>query len=88
MGCEPHGTDHIALAPITGGKTHLAVTHLDNAVVGNRHPVGVAADILQYLFGTAKGFFGGDHPRLVTQLGCELCKAWGCAEVRRFANEG
>ncbi len=57
MGCERHGADHIALAPISGGKVHLAVTHLDNAVVGNRHPVGGAADIIQYLFGTAKGFF-------------------------------
>jgi len=49
-------------------------------MVGNGHPMGVAAQILQDLLGTGKGALGKDDPLLffdfMDQLG-EVYRRWG-----------
>ena len=39
----------------------------DQAVVGDGHAMGVAAQVLQHIFGTTKGTFQVDHPVLPIQ---------------------
>jgi hypothetical protein len=50
-----------------------ALTNEDEALIGDRDPVGVAAEILQHLLGSAPGRFGVDDPGTVLQLAQELC---------------
>jgi len=39
-------------------------------VVSDCHPVGITADIFQYLFGTGERFFGINHPfRIIRRMG-------------------
>lgn len=43
-------------------ESDLAVLAADQAMVGDSHPVGVAAYIAIDLFGAPEGFFGVDDP--------------------------
>jgi hypothetical protein len=49
-------------------KPHHTIPHEDQARVGNRHAMGIAAEILQHLLGTAPGRFGINHPRFGVEL--------------------
>ena len=58
-----------ALGRVVGvAKAHDAIADKDQARIGNRHAMGVAAEILQHLLGTAPGRFGIDHPRFGVEL--------------------
>jgi len=52
---------------ITPAKRDLAIAEGDQAMVGDGHTMSVAAQILQHIFGTAKGTFQVDHPVLPVQ---------------------
>jgi len=45
----------------------LAISEGDQAVIGDGHAMGVAAQIVQHIFGTTKGTFQVDHPVLPVQ---------------------
>ena len=49
-------------------KAHDAVADKDQARIGNRHAMGVAAEIFQHLLGTAPRRFGIDDPRFGVEL--------------------
>ncbi len=68
LGAEFH---HFGCAPrrVVGvAKAHDALADEDEAGIGNRHPMGVAAEILQHLLGATPGRFGGDDPRVSGEL--------------------
>jgi hypothetical protein len=43
-------------------KGHPAIVNVNQPMIGNRDPVGVAAQIVEYLVGSPKGRLGVDHP--------------------------
>ena len=47
----------IVVCRITPAKSDLAILERDQAMVGDGHTVGVAAEILQHVFGTTEGTF-------------------------------
>ena len=47
---------------VTPAKGDLAVGQRDQAMVGDGDAVSVAAEILQYVIGSAEGGFGVDDP--------------------------
>ena len=55
MHIERHGLDPIALVTVTIGEADPAVAHLDDAVVGDGDPVGVAADVVEDLCRATEG---------------------------------
>jgi hypothetical protein len=48
-------------------KGDLVIGQRDEAIVGDGHAMGVAAEILEYILGAAEGWFAVDHPRLAKQ---------------------
>jgi len=47
----------VMMRRITPAKSHLAIGNGDEAMVGDGHAMGVAAEILQHIFGAPKGRF-------------------------------
>ena len=52
----------VVVSGITPAKSHLAIGKGDQSMVGDGHAMGVAAEILQHIFGAAKGTFQVDDP--------------------------
>src|SRR5260221_13904449 len=50
------------MSGIAPAKSHLAIGNGDEAMVGDGHAMGGAAEILQHIFGAAEGTFQVDHP--------------------------
>jgi hypothetical protein len=65
---------HQALLVTVGGvspaKGNLSALEGDEAVIGDRHAVGIAAEVAENMFGTTEGRFAVDHP-VVTEEGAE-----------------
>jgi hypothetical protein len=57
----------VVVSGITPAKSHLAIGKGDQSMVGDGHAMGVAAEILQHIFGAAKGTFQVDDPVLSKQ---------------------
>ena len=52
----------VVVSGIAPAKSHLAIGKGDQAMVGDGHAMGVAAEILQHVFGAAKRTFQVNHP--------------------------
>jgi len=57
----------VVVSGIAPAKSHLAIGKGDQAMVGDGHAMGVAAEIVQHIFGTAEGTFQVHHPVLSKQ---------------------
>ena len=62
----------VPVGRVSPAEGHLAILHLDQAAVGDGHPVRIASQILEDMLGTAKGRFGIDHPVQSLELSEEL----------------
>ncbi len=65
---EGHGFLLIVVAVVSPFKFHLAIFDSDDPVVGNGHPMRVAADVVHHLVWAGEGRFGVDatHARFRT----------------------
>ena len=59
---EGHHLDAVAIFRVSPAKADPIVGQAHQSAVGDSDAVGVAGEILQYLFWTPKGRFGVDHP--------------------------
>lgn len=59
---------HPSSAVIFSAKADHAVADKDQARIGNGHAMGIAAEILEDLLGTAPGRFGVDDPRFGVEV--------------------
>jgi len=57
----------VVVSRVAPTKGDLAVSERDQSMVGDGHAMGVAAEILEHIFGAAKGWFGVDDPVLSEQ---------------------
>ena len=88
--------------PLLGAMRIIAPQEADalaieggDAVVGDGHAVGVAAEVAQDMFGAAEGRLGVDVPVLVVKLLDQLIKhrriaersGWACEVEQSFAVE-
>jgi len=55
----------IAVSSISIAQGDFSVLDLENAIVGERHAVGVAAEVIKQRVGRAERLFGIDHPVLL-----------------------
>jgi hypothetical protein len=76
----PQGLGTMALPTVTGGKTHLAVPHVEDPVVRDGHTMGRAADRVSDLLRTCPGWLGVDHPRCGIELSAKQGNAPGAAQ--------
>ncbi len=54
----------IVVSRIAPAESNLAIDKGNQAMVGDGHAMGVAAQIMQYIFGTTERTFQVDHPAL------------------------
>src|SRR6266853_2178605 len=52
----------IVVRRVPPAKGDLAVGQRDQSMVGDGHAMGVAAEVLEHIFGAAEGWFGVDDP--------------------------
>jgi hypothetical protein len=64
---QSHQTLLVAVRGVSPAKGDLVALQGDQAVIGNRHAVGVAAEITENVFGATEGWFAVDHPVLPEQ---------------------
>lgn len=62
--CHLHA---VALLPVTKGEAHLIALQVKETIVGDRHAMGIAAEITQGWLGAAKRGLGVDNPLLLAQ---------------------
>ncbi len=67
---------------------YLAVLKGDETVVGDRHPMGVAGQVLEHILGLTDGFFDIDHPLLVAQGRKQTLPGLGLGELPTASLEG
>jgi hypothetical protein len=70
----------VAMGRVSPAKGDLATLQGDEAVIGDGHPVGVAAEIVENMLRAAEGPFAVDHPVLVKQLPQERGENFGLGE--------
>ena len=80
-----HGIDglllHLARVSVLIGETDLAVITGHDTVVGDSHPVGIAAKIVQHVLGLVNGLADIDHPSVGVAAVEQILKA-PCAAQR------
>ena len=59
---EGHQFLLIVVSRVAPPKSDLAVGPRDQSMIGDGHAMGVAAQILEHIFGAAEGRFGVDDP--------------------------
>src|SRR5216683_1200238 len=60
--CEGHGFLLIVVAVVSPVEFHLPIFDVDDSMIGNGHPVGVAADIVHHLLWPSERWLGVDDP--------------------------
>ena len=65
LGLQSHGLFSIPVSSISIAQGDFSVFDLENTVVGERHPVGVAAEIIEHGLWRAEGLFRIDDPVLL-----------------------
>ena len=72
----------VVIRGVSPTKGDLAVGQRDQAMVGDGHAMGVTAEILEHIFGAAKGWFGVDDPVLSEQRSQPRSEDPGLCEQR------
>jgi len=67
---QGHQTLLVAVGGVSPAKGDLVAFEGDQAVIGDRHAVGVAAEITENVFGATEGWLAVDHP-VLTEEGTE-----------------
>ena len=62
VGFQCHGFLLVAMPIIFPVKSHLAILDVEQSVVGDGHAMGIAAQVVEDLFGTTERPFGIRHP--------------------------
>src|ERR1700734_1287367 len=69
---QSHYAPPVVMGVVLPTECHVRVGYVDDPVVGDRHSMGIASQILQHMFRPAKGWFGVDHPVLAKQRAQKL----------------
>jgi hypothetical protein len=87
VGIEGHNLRLIVVTIILPTKGGAAIDQADEAGVGYRDTMGVAAEISEYLLGSAEGRLGVDHPLGAAQRSELFGKDCWLCEVGKIAEE-
>ena len=66
VGFQRHDFLFVLIAVVFPLKTDSPIVNCEDALIGERHPMGVAADIAKHLLRSGKGSLGIDHPGVGT----------------------
>jgi hypothetical protein len=85
---ESHGPLLITTDIVFPAKSNVAVLKCEQAVVGDGHPVSVAAQISQDLFWSTEGRLGIDPPLTRTKTPEQTLESWWLGQVGAVAMKG
>jgi hypothetical protein len=64
----------VFMSGVSPAKRNLVVHERDEAVIGDRHPMSVGAEVAKHLFGSAERWLAIDHPAWAEKLADETSK--------------
>src|SRR4030095_7665371 len=67
VGIKGHGLFSVFIFSVPVTEGNVSVTGGDNPIIGERHAVGVAAEVVQHMGRRSKRFFGIDDPWFFSQ---------------------
>jgi hypothetical protein len=76
-GLQGQPFDFVVVCRIPPSKGHPVVLHVDQPIIGEGHPISVAAQIVHYFFRMLQGRLTVNHPRLMIKMGEESFKSRG-----------
>ena len=62
------------MRPVSPGKCNFSILKRDQAMVGNSHSMGIAAEIFENMFRTAEGALAVDDPIVAIEIANEVIK--------------
>ena len=74
---ESHVFLHVSMRPISPGECDFSILKRDQAMVGNGHSMGVAAEIFKNLFWTAEWLLAVNNPFVAIKVAKEGIKHFG-----------
>ena len=86
-GIKRHDLAGVPVLSVLVVEHDLVVMHRNDAMVGDGHPVGVPAEVIEHLFRSGKGLLGVDHPFLLFKFPDQLLEPGWRAEVNGTAGE-
>src|SRR2546425_4013252 len=75
VGADRHLSLLVAVSVILPAEDDLTISQLDEAMVGNGDPVGVARQVMEHMLRSTKRRLGVDHPILAEQLAKESAES-------------
>jgi len=87
IGVEGHQFRSVFLFRITIAEGDSFVVQFDEAIIGNGHPMGVSAEIVEDLLWISERFLAVDHPFLLVEIGEESLKVISFLKMRYRAGE-
>ena len=82
---DRQGSFLVAMGGVAPAKGNLVLIERDQAVVGNGDAMGIAAEVLENMFGTSKGRFAVDDPLMTEQRPEECGKRLGGSQGLQFS---
>jgi hypothetical protein len=77
----------VFMGGVSPAKRNLVIGERDEAVIGNRHPMSVGAEVAKHLFGAAERWFAIDYPAWNEELADETSKQSGLGQASEQAVE-
>ena len=71
----------VFMSGVSPAKRNLVVHERDEAVIGDRHPMSVGAEVAKHLLGAAESWFAVDNPPRNEQLTDETPKQFGLSQA-------
>lgn len=84
---ERHGLLTVVVCIISPSKGNIAVLVGEDAVIADRNPVSISAEVLKDPLGAIEGRFAIDDPLLVVEKSSERFEGFGLLEVDNTAGE-
>ena len=84
---ERHGLLTVVVCIISPSKGNIAVLDGEDAVIADRDPVSISAEVLKYPLGAIEGRFAIDDPLLMVELSSEGVEVAGILEMTDTAGE-
>ena len=84
---ERHGLLTVVVCIISPSKGNIAVLDGEDAVIADRDPVSISAEVLKDPLGAIKGRFGIDDPLLMIEMSPERFEGFGFFEMANAAGE-
>ena len=84
---QRHGLLTVVVGIISPQEGNIAVLDGEDAVIADRDPVGISAEVLKYPLGAIKGRFAIDDPLLMIKMSPEGFEGPGLLEMADAAGE-